>query len=126
MSDERIRLDKYLWAIRIFKTRTQAGDAINQGKVKFNGNPVKSSKHVSPGDKYEIKTEAKKWLIEVTALLQKRVAHSEAIKHYIDHTPEEPVAKPQNPAFVDYTGKRHSKQGRPTKRNRREMDEYLL
>jgi len=122
MSSEKLRLDKYLWAIRIFKTRTQAADAIDAHKVKCSGADVKPSKQVVVGDLYEIKTEARKWIIEVTALLDKRVQYSEAIQHYTDLTPEEELIKKDKPVFIDYTGKRQSKQGRPTKKNRRELD----
>jgi ribosome-associated heat shock protein Hsp15 len=121
METGKIRLDKYLWAIRVFKTRTQAADAINTGKVKCAGADVKPSKHVVIGDSYEIRAEKRKWIIEVTGLLSKRVQYSEAINYYIDHTPaEEPIAR-QKSAFVEYTGKRQSKQGRPTKKNRRQL-----
>jgi ribosome-associated heat shock protein Hsp15 len=121
MSAEKLRIDKYLWAIRIFKTRTQAADAITAGKVKSNGVDIKPSKPVSIGDRYEIKTEARKWIIEVTGLLPARVQYSEAINYYVDLTPEEELVKKANSAFIEYTGKRQSKQGRPTKKNRREL-----
>ena len=58
---EKLRIDKYLWAIRIFKTRSLAADACNNGKIKCKGVNVKPSKTVSVGEQYEIKTEAKKW-----------------------------------------------------------------
>ena len=77
---EKLRLDKYLWAIRLFKTRTQAAEACDSGKVKQNGTGVKASKNVSIGDEYEIKTEAKNWVIKVPALLSNRVAYAESIK----------------------------------------------
>lgn len=122
MSSEGLRLDKYLWAIRVFKTRTQAATAISSGKVTLNGADVKASKNVAVGDLYTIKTEARKWIIEVTGLLDNRVQYSEAINFYIDRTPESDLVKKQKAAFVEFTGKRQSKQGRPTKKNRREMD----
>jgi len=122
---EKIRLDKYLWAIRLFKTRSLATEACNLSKVKFNGANVKPSRTVGIGDRYEVKTEAKKWQIEVTGLLGTRVQYAEAIKHYIDHTPEEITEKAKETAFVFYTGKRKSKQGRPTKKTKRELDEFM-
>src|SRR5437899_2588359 len=94
---EKLRLDKYLWAIRIFKTRTQSSAAIDSQKVKSNGAPVKPAKAVSIGDHYEIKTEERKWLIEVTGLLYKRMSYSEAIKYYLDLTPVEETIKKQGP-----------------------------
>jgi len=125
MSTEKLRVDKYLWAIRIFKTRTQAADAITAGRVKSNGLDIKSSKPVSIGDRFEIKTEARKWVIEVTGLLHQRVQYAEAMNHYIDLTPEEDLVKKANSAFIEYTGKRQSKQGRPTKKNRRNMEGFM-
>ena len=119
---EKLRIDKYLWAIRIFKTRSVATDACNNGKVKCKGINVKPAKTVSPGEQYEVKTENKKWVIEVVFLLHDRVKHEEAIKNYIDLTPEENVLKTQSSAFVFNTGKRKSKQGRPTKKEKRNLD----
>ena len=58
-SKEKIRLDKYLWSIRLFKTRTEAAEACDKGKVKFNGIAAKAARNVSVGDEYEVKTEAK-------------------------------------------------------------------
>lgn len=120
--NEKLRIDKYLWAIRIFKTRSLAADACNSGKVKCNGTNVKPAKTVALGDYYEIKTEHKKWLIEVTSLLHSRMKYEEAIKHYSDQSPEETNSKIQSSAFVFNTGKRKSKQGRPTKKEKRNLD----
>jgi ribosome-associated heat shock protein Hsp15 len=121
---EKLRIDKYLWAIRIFKTRTLAAAACDTGKVKLNGTAVKAAKPVSVGDEYEIKTEAKKWRIRVTGLLHNRVAYTEAIKYYIDESPEETEVK-QFQAESFHTGKRLSKIGRPTKKQRRELDDFM-
>jgi len=122
---EKLRLDKYLWAIRLFKTRSLASDACANNKVKHKGINVKPARMVSIGDQYEVKTEAKKWLVEVTGLLYTRVQYSEAIKNYIDLTPEEDKEKTQGSAFVFQTGKRQSKQGRPTKKEKRNLDEFM-
>jgi len=122
---EKLRLDKYLWAIRLYKTRSMAAAACESGKVKFDGSQAKPAKNVSIGDEYEVKTEAKRWRIKVTGLLEKRVAHSEAIKHYIDITPEEEIQRLQYQAASFHTGKRQSKIGRPTKKERRELDDFL-
>ncbi len=121
---EKLRLDKYLWAIRLFKTRSLATAACDSGKVKFNGLQAKPSRRVSLGDEYEIKTEAKRWRIKVTGLLEKRVASPEALKNYIDITPEEEVQRLTFQASSFHTGKRQSKIGRPTKKERRDMEGY--
>ena len=122
---EKLRLDKYLWAIRLFKTRTQAAAACDTGKVKFNGQQAKAAKHVNVDEEYEVKTEAKRWRIKVNALLYNRVAYSEAIKYYIDITPAEEIERLQYQAASFHTGKRQSKIGRPTKKERRDLDEFL-
>jgi ribosome-associated heat shock protein Hsp15 len=121
---EKLRIDKYLWAIRLFKTRTQAAEACDKGKVKMNGNPVKASKSVNAGEEYEVKTEARKWIIKVTSLLHSRIQYSEAIKYYIDLTPAEEIERLQYQASAFHTGKRLSKIGRPTKKQRRDLDDF--
>lgn len=124
-TQEKLRLDKYLWSIRLFKTRTLAAAACDTGKVKYEGTAAKASKQVHVGDEYEVKTEAKRWKIKVTGLLHSRVQYSEAIKFYIDITPAEEVQRLQYQAAVFHTGKRKSKIGRPTKKERRDLDEFL-
>lgn len=127
MSDnnEKLRLDKYLWAIRLFKTRTLAAAACDNGKVKFQGAQAKASRQVHVGDEYEVKTEAKRWRIKVVGLLHNRVAYSEAIKYYIDITPAEEIERIQFQSASFHTGKRLSKIGRPTKKQRRDLDQFF-
>lgn len=125
MEKEKLRLDKYLWAIRIFKTRSQAGDACDKGKIKHNKDNAKASRSVQIGDEYEVKTEHKRWVIKVTELLHKRVQYSEAIKYYIDITPADELDRIRFQAAAFHTGKRMSKQGRPTKRDKRNLDDFM-
>ena len=122
---EKLRIDKYLWAIRLFKTRSQAGDACDKGKVKHKGINVKASKLVVLGDEYEVKNEARKWVVKVTGLLHKRVQYSEAIQFYIDITPAEELDRIKFEAASFQTGKRQSKIGRPTKRERRDLGGFM-
>ena len=121
---EKLRLDKYLWAIRLFKTRSLASAACESGKIKFDGSPAKASKNVTIGDEYEVKTEVKRWRIKVTGLLEKRAAAVEAIKNYIDITPEEELQRLQYQSASFNTGKRQSKIGRPTKKERRDLEDF--
>ena len=125
MEKEKLRIDKYLWSIRLFKTRSLSADACDKGKVKLNGSSVKAAKTVNVGDEYEVKTEAKKWIIKVTGLVYNRVAYSESLNYYIDLTPAEEIdiTKFQPSSF--HTGKRLSKVGRPTKRERRDLDGFM-
>ena len=122
---EKIRLDKYLWSIRLFKTRTEAAEACDKGKVKYNGLGAKASRNVSVGDEYEVKTEAKRWRIKVAGLLDHRVQYGEAITYYIDITPAEEIERLQYQSASFNTGKRQSKIGRPTKKDRRDLGNFM-
>lgn len=121
---EKIRVDKYLWAIRIFKTRSLASEACDKGKVRTKGDPIKASRAVNVGDEFEIKTEARKWVIKVTGIIYNRVQFGEAIKQYIDLTPSEDIELNKSLAASFHTGKRLSKIGRPTKKERRDLDDF--
>jgi ribosome-associated heat shock protein Hsp15 len=121
---EKLRLDKYLWAIRLFKTRSAAAEACEKGRVKFQEDAAKPARSVHIGDEYEVRTEAKRWRIRVTGLLHNRVQYSEAILHYTDITPVEELERIRYQAASFHTGKRLSKVGRPTKKERRDLDDY--
>jgi ribosome-associated heat shock protein Hsp15 len=125
MSNEKLRIDKYLWHIRVFKTRSLATAACDDGKVKMSGAPIKPAKPVSVGDKYDIRTPARKWTIEVTALLHNRVSYEESLKYYVDITSEEDKQYNQYAGASFYTGKRLSKTGRPSKKQRRDLSDLL-
>ena len=121
---EKLRIDKYLWAIRLFKTRSLASEACEKGKVKYMGSQVKPSKQVHLDEEYEVKTEAKRWRIKVIGLLDHRVAYAEATENYLDTTPAEEVERLQFQAASFHTGKRMSKVGRPTKKDRRDLEDF--
>ena len=125
MEKEKIRIDKYLWSIRLFKTRSQAADACDNGKVKLKGDNIKASKPVTVGDEYEVKTEAKRWVIKVMALLGHRVQYAEAITYYSDITPADELDRITFQAATFNTGKRQSKVGRPTKKDKRDIDGFM-
>lgn len=125
MDSNKTRLDKYLWAIRIFKTRSQATRACDDGKVKMSGQAVKPSKIVSSGDVLDIRAEGRKWTIEVTGVIQKRVKYEEAVKNYTDLTSEEDKEYNERQSNAFYTGKRLSKTGRPTKKQRRDLGDIF-
>lgn len=121
---EKLRIDKYLWSIRIFKTRALASEACDKGKVRTLGNAVKASKLVHLNEEYEVKTEARKWIIKVTGLLFNRVQFTEAVNFYIDLTPAEELDTLSFQAASFHTGKRLSKIGRPTKKERRNLEDF--
>ena len=122
---EKIRLDKYLWAIRVFKTRSLATAACDEGKVKLAGLNIKPARTIGIGDRYDIKTPARKWTIEVTGLISNRLGYEEAIKNYTDLTSEEDRQPAPYLSSFFHTGKRLSKTGRPTKKQRRELGDAL-
>jgi ribosome-associated heat shock protein Hsp15 len=120
-----VRIDTYLWSIRIFKTRTQASNAIAAGKVKLNGNDFKASHSVRIGEVYSVKTPEKRQSIQVASIISKRLQYSEAILHYFDVSTEEEKEYLKNKMSSSfYTGKRLSKQGRPTKKNARDINDF--
>lgn len=122
---DKVRLDKYLWAIRVFKTRGQAAEACEKGKVKMEGDSLKAAKTVRIGDTYDIKSETRRWVVKVTGIIEKRVQFSEAVKYYEDLTPVEEKERLAFQAAVFYSGKRQTKIGRPTKKQRRELGDFL-
>ena len=121
---DKTRIDKYLWAIRLFKTRGLATEACDKGRVKLNGENIKPSRNIKPGDMIEAKTEGRNWLLKVTGVIEKRVAYTEAVKHYEDLTPPEELLAEKSQATSFHTGKRLSKIGRPTKKQRRDLDDF--
>lgn len=114
---ERVRLDKWLWAARMFKTRSMATAACDAGHVKLNGQSSKASKQIKPGDRIDVVTPGGKKNLEVVALHDKRGPASEAQLLYTDHTPPEPDALP---GIKD--GRRDRGAGRPSKRDRRDLN----
>jgi ribosome-associated heat shock protein Hsp15 len=125
MTPEKVRLDKYLWSIRLYKTRSNAAEACDKGRVKMNGEAIKASRVVKIGDSYDLRTDARRWIIKVIALLANRVAYDQAILHYEDLTPPELLEKQDFMVQSFNTGKRLSKTGRPTKAQRRNLDEMM-
>jgi ribosome-associated heat shock protein Hsp15 len=121
----KVRIDKFLWAIRLFKTRSVAAAACHDGKIKLeDGTPLKASKLVKLGEVYSVKIEGKRIVIQVIKIIEKRVNASLAIECYIDITPEEEKEKQKLvSAFYFSGGKRGNKQARPTKKDRRKITE---
>ena len=119
---EKLRIDKYLWAIRVFKTRTLAADACKAGRVKLGGQNIKPSHEVKIGETYHVSKGIDRKVLKVTGLLENRVDAKKAIDFYEDITPVE-----QTQAFKSMFHAplltRDRGAGRPTKRDRREIDE---
>ena len=120
---EGVRIDKWLWAVRIFKTRTLASDACKNGKIEVNDQSVKSSKTVSIGDIITVKKPPYKFVYKVTGLINKRVSAKTASENVENLTPEEEILKVkqiQESAFFV----REKGAGRPTKKERRTIDRF--
>ena len=119
-----VRIDKYLWAVIIFKTRSMAADAIKGGKVKFLGDNVKASKEVKIGEEYTVQVGEIKKTIKVTALLDSRVAAKLVPDFLQDLTPEEEyksIDRLKEFRFVY----RPRGLGRPSKKERRDIEEWF-
>lgn len=113
MSDS-VRADSWLWAVRIYKTRSAATTACRAGHIRLNGDKVKAAQPVRIGDEVRIRISGFDRILIVRQLLSKRVGAPVAAAAYEDRTPErEPQAA---------LGLRDRGAGRPTKRERREID----
>ncbi len=115
----RLRIDKWLWAARFYKTRSLAAQAVEGGKAKLNGERVKPSKDVKPGDLVEVRSGELQWRVEVRAVSPRRGPAAEAAKLYAE-TDESRVRREQM-LLMRRAGPHpaHDAQGRPTKRDRR-------
>jgi ribosome-associated heat shock protein Hsp15 len=109
------RVDRWLWAVRVFKTRTDATDACRGGHVRVNGAPAKAAAPVRPGDRVVVRAPGRERDLEVVRVIDKRVGASIAVTCLVEHSPARSAAEPA--AFVRDRGA-----GRPTKRDRRELD----
>ena len=116
------RIDKYLWAIRVYKTRTEATDACKGGKVDVNGADVKPSREVKAGDVISVRKGSVHYTYKVLAPLEKRVGAKEVEKYALNQTPESELAKLRAPVETFFI-KRDRGMGRPTKKDRRQMDD---
>ncbi len=110
------RIDAWLWAIRAYKTRSAATAACRAGHVRLNGNPAKASQNVVPGDTIRVRQPGYERILEVRRLIVKRVGAEAASHCFTDHTPPRPAA----PALG--LPQRDRGAGRPTKKDRREME----
>ncbi|MTE23207.1 RNA-binding S4 domain-containing protein [Microbacterium sp. ZXX196] len=112
-----VRIDVWLWAVRVYKTRSAATTAIRGGHVRVNGDPVKASYSVKPGDEVRARIAGFDRILGVRKLLLKRVGAPLAAEAYEDRTPPPPPRE-----FVAPIVTRERGAGRPTKRDRREID----
>ena len=119
--DNIVRIDKWLWAARLFKTRSLAADAIKGGKVKVDGNAVKPSREVKEGDVIQVQIEQLHKVVEVKTVIKNRVSAKQVPEVYNDLTPQEEYERIE---FMHaYKAEwRDRGAGRPTKKERRMME----
>lgn len=121
MATEEVRIDKYLWAIRVFKTRTDATDACKGGKVKVNDTDAKPSRNVKVNDIISIRKGVVTYTYRVVDLLEKRVG-AKIVEQYAENlTPQSELDKLNAPVETFFL-KRDRGTGRPTKKERRDME----
>lgn len=115
---ESTRVDRWLWAVRLTKTRPDAAAACRGGHVRVNDHPAKPATTVSPGDEIRARVGDRTRVVEVVRVIQKRVGAADAATCFIDRTPAPP------PEVLIPVAKRDRGTGRPTKRDRRLLDKF--
>jgi ribosome-associated heat shock protein Hsp15 len=119
-TDADTRVDKWLWAVRVFKTRALATAACRGGHVRVNGAPAKPAATVRVGDRVEVQThDHHPRVLEVARVIDKRVGAPVAAECVVDHSPPPPPRDQAPDVFVRERGA-----GRPTKRDRRRLDRF--
>ncbi len=118
----RLRIDKWLWAARFFKTRSLAADAVDKGRVRIGGAPVKPAKDVRVGDLVEIEIERIVWQVEVLGVCDTRGPASVAQTLYAETVDSKAKRKSELERRANYREPAAALHGRPTKRDRRIID----
>jgi ribosome-associated heat shock protein Hsp15 len=117
---ESTRVDRWLWAVRLTKTRSEAAAACRGGHVRVNDRPAKAATTVVPGDQVRARVASGTRTVEVVRTIEKRVGAADAVTCFIDHTPKPP---PES-AMALPVAQRERGAGRPTKRDRRVLDRF--
>jgi ribosome-associated heat shock protein Hsp15 len=117
----KIRIDKWLWTVRLFKTRTLATDACNAGKVKINAVNCKPSREIKKNEKIQVRLGMLLKTVEVLDFPKSRIGAKLVPDYYIDLTPQEEYERVKNSSASEW---REHGIGRPTKRDRRQL-EYI-
>ncbi|HVW33646.1 MAG TPA: RNA-binding S4 domain-containing protein [Acidimicrobiia bacterium] len=113
------RVDKWLWSVRLCKTRSAATDACAAGHVSVNGHGVKPAHPVRVGDRIEARLYDRERVVEVAKVIEKRVSAPLAAECFVDHSPPPPPKEEWFPTFYRPPGT-----GRPTKKDRRRLDQF--
>ncbi|PRZ17603.1 RNA-binding S4 domain-containing protein [Nesterenkonia sandarakina] len=112
-----VRIDAWLWSVRLFKTRSAATTACRAGHITIDGNPAKASLRITPGTRIHVRRPGHELILDVVHTLSKRVGPPVAQKAYRDHSPER--IRPRDVGLPV----RERGSGRPTKRERRKLEE---
>ncbi|MAJ44806.1 MAG: RNA-binding protein [Candidatus Marinimicrobia bacterium] len=120
----KVRIDKWLWSIRAFKTRKMAKEACQAGKIKINDSRIKPSQIVEIGGIITIQKGYIKYKYKVRGIIEKRVSAKLAKDNYIDLTSDNEKIK-QNSKLFTPQYRREKGMGRPTKKERRDMDKLI-
>ena len=125
MSDSRVRIDKWLWAARFFKTRALSAEAVEGGKVQVNGERVKPAKALKAGDALSIRIGPYAWEIEVVEAGDRRGSATEAAKLYLE-SPESRRGREEVAARIKAEHQSNPfPRGRPTKKQRRQIHRFF-
>jgi ribosome-associated heat shock protein Hsp15 len=123
ISNEDLRIDKWLWAVRLYKTRSMATEACKKGRISINGSEVKASRSVKIGDIVEVKIPPVLYRYQILVMLHTRVGAKLVPNYLKDLTPEQEVIK-IDMMRLNIGGYRERGTGRPTKKERRLLDEW--
>jgi ribosome-associated heat shock protein Hsp15 len=116
-SGETVRVDSWIWSVRLVKTRSMGATACRGGHVRVNGDRVKPAHALRVGDEVRLRHGGRERIVVVKRLIRKRVGAPVAIECYIDNSPPPPPREATAPAGIRDRGT-----GRPTKRDRRELE----
>lgn len=119
-----MRLDKLLWCVRYFKTRSLAAEACKKNRIKVNGDVAKASREVGPSDIITVRKDQIDYMFEVLQLPKNRLGAKLVSLYIVDRTPQEELDKLElRRLSQDYYRERG--EGRPTKKDRRDLDEFI-
>ena len=119
----KIRFDKYVWCVRLAKTRSQASELITKGRFQLNGQSTKPSKELKVGDLIGIQKNSAVFEFKIKQLLDKRLGAAFIVDYIEDLTREEEIAKYKEYQLAQKTYRETD--GKPTKKDRRELDKFL-
>lgn len=119
-----IRVDKYLWCVRLAKTRSKATEMIQKGKIKLNGEGIKPSREIKIGDTISVFRQSAEFTYKVKDLLEKRIGPKLVQDYLIDTTTAEELEKYRQYQLAQKTYRVHGT-GKPSKKDRRDLDDFM-